>query len=277
MHEQLVRPDFLIIGAMKAGTSTLVELLNQHPEISLPKKELYYFSNTKNYNKGHSWYSTQLLEAIKTPKKIIGEKCVGYSFATKSAERIFKFNPSIKFIWILRNPIDRTYSNYLHNLYNGLDSMPFKEALEQENSRAEQNMFVRYKFRSEYLTQLRNYLNFFTIDQFHFVEFDEFIMNQNTAVNKVLDFLDIKSYNFQPVHSNKTLVTVFPRLINYSINTFGYWSKPHQLLRRIKYPTSLVSPPSMGPAIEQELREFFSDHNIELEKLVKIKIEKWNK
>jgi hypothetical protein len=275
-NEKAVSPDFLIIGAMKGGTSTIVDLLNQHPDITLPNKELYYFSNSKNYPKGDEWYSSQIREGIDLSKKIVGEKCVGYSFIDKTASRIHKYKSDIKFIWVLRNPVIRTYSNYLHNFYNGLDTLSFEEAIEQEENRITQNIFLGYKRRSNYLSQFKNYLNYFDKSQFLFLEFDELILNQNNVANRILNFIGASPFDFQNVHSNKTTVTVFPKLIQFAINKYGYWSNPHKLIRKIKYPLFIKSVPKMNKQTEIKLSEYFYEHNIELSKLIELDCTKWN-
>lgn len=275
-NEKSVSPDFLIIGAMKAATSTIVDLLNQHPNISLPKKELYYFSNSKNFPKGDTWYSSQLMQNIDSSKKIIGEKCVGYSFIDKTADRIHKYKNDMKFIWVLRNPVSRTYSNYLHNYYNGLDEFTFEEAIEQEENRVSQNIFFGYKRRSDYLSQFKNYLNYFDASQFLFLEFDELIGNQNHSANKIIKFVGASQFEFRSTHSNKTMATVFPKLIHHALNKFGYWSIPHRLTRKIKYPSFFKSLPKMNELTEKKLSEYFYEHNLELSKIVDIDCAKWN-
>ncbi|MCX6276626.1 MAG: sulfotransferase domain-containing protein [Bacteroidetes bacterium] len=101
-----VIPDFLIVGAAKSGTTSLIAGLKQHPDIYTPGVELNYFSHF--YNKGVKWYSSQFLH----PEKVQGEKSTSYLYETSCHQRIFDHNPGIKLIILLREPFKRAFSNW---------------------------------------------------------------------------------------------------------------------------------------------------------------------
>ena len=108
-------PDFLIIGAMKAGTTSIHENLKSHPKIGMSDfKETNYF--TSNYNYGINWYKSLFNKSgVKN-----GEACPSYAMVFKypdTAERIYKTTSKIKLIYILRDPVDRIVSHLHHNLY----------------------------------------------------------------------------------------------------------------------------------------------------------------
>lgn len=119
-------PNFLIIGAQKAGTSWLAYQLEKHPEIYLPKKEIHYFDKGFNYQKGLSWYEKQFDEV--TEQKAIGEKTPEYLWANGEGwedhqsdvhQKIFQTLPEAKLIVTLRNPVDRAISAINHIIRSG--------------------------------------------------------------------------------------------------------------------------------------------------------------
>src|SRR4030065_2173727 len=90
-------PDFLIISTQKGGTTSLLRLLEQHPQIHAPHTELHYFSNDSNYQKGSLWYRSHLpLRSALVPGDVAGEKTPGYLFSSKAAETINEALPIAK-------------------------------------------------------------------------------------------------------------------------------------------------------------------------------------
>jgi Sulfotransferase domain len=106
-----LKPDFLIVGAEKSGTTWLKHVLNENPEIFIPsEKEIHFFDKEINYKKGMKWYREYFK---KHENQTCGEITPGYlSGSALCAERIKASLPNVKLIAILRNPIDRAISNY---------------------------------------------------------------------------------------------------------------------------------------------------------------------
>jgi hypothetical protein len=129
-------PDFLIIGAMKAGTTTLFRWLGEHPACQLPAdKEPHFFSRDDHYARGVGAY-TALFEGI--PRRLLtGEASVGYSrpeYAQVSAARITALLPGAKLIFLARDPLARTRSHYLHELKRGREKRTFAAAVADASS-----------------------------------------------------------------------------------------------------------------------------------------------
>ena len=127
-------PNFIIVGATKSGTSSLLRYLGKHPDIltggqQRGRKEAGFFNN--NYEKGIEWYE-QFFEDW-NGEKAIGEKSVGYMIHKESPERIKKLIPDIKIIFVLRNPVDRTYPYYWHDCirHSEKEVTPFEEAIKR--------------------------------------------------------------------------------------------------------------------------------------------------
>lgn len=170
-----IMPDFLIVGAMKAGSTTLMDYLVSHPEVGIPAEEINYFDKDSNYKKGEKWYSSWFKSF--TSQNIIGEKTPAYCYDPKVAERIYQQNPKMKLIWILRNPVKRTYSNYWHYIRIGKENLSVGDCLDLEDERVKKDIYKGYFKRSVYVDQVNRYLQFFPTEQMHFIIFEDFVNN----------------------------------------------------------------------------------------------------
>lgn len=104
----MVKPTFLCIGVQKAGTTSLINYLEQHPDIFMKKDELHFFDTTEPTESEIIKYENE----FKTNKLIVGEKTPSYNFLQYAIDRIYNYNPNIKLILILREPISRAFSQY---------------------------------------------------------------------------------------------------------------------------------------------------------------------
>ena len=132
----MVKPNFLIIGTQKGGTTSLLRHLNKNPSVYIDM-EPHYFSNNESYKKGNKEYEMKLNAGLKNHVKwmknskkvnkkpvIIGEKTPEYMYNKKALERIHKYNPNIKLVVILREPISRAYSQW--NMYQSKKNHEYK-------------------------------------------------------------------------------------------------------------------------------------------------------
>jgi hypothetical protein len=199
-------PNFMCLGAAKSGTTTLYDILRQHSDIYLPSfKEPHFFDIPENFEKGLEWYEKTYFK--KTNSKIIADFTPSYFFDEKAPQRIFEsLGQSMKFLVILRNPVDRAYSHYLHSKRDHHESKDFENALKLEINR-----LTQYDEKSDYLSYLRNsyvhqglyskmlerYLQYFSLDNFLFISFEEeFLQERDLTIKKILDFLEIDSAIF---------------------------------------------------------------------------------
>ena len=144
-------PNFMCLGAAKSGTTTLFDVLRQHPDVYIPAfKEPHFFDIPENYNNGIEWYEKNYFS--KADKRIIADFTPSYFFEKETPKRIFKgIGSEIKFVVLLRNPVDRAYSHYLHSVRDDYENLSFKESLKQENARLD-----RHEKNGDYLSYLRN-------------------------------------------------------------------------------------------------------------------------
>ena len=197
-------PNFMCIGAAKSGTTTLCDILRQHPDIFIPSyKEPHFFDSPIVFERGVDWYENTYFRNVKN-RKCIGDFTPSYLFEAKAPQRILKsLGKDVKFIIILRNPIDRAYSQYLHSVRDEREDLSFQMALKKESKRIknyQKDTDYLLKLRISYFSQglygemIENYLNIFSKDQFLFILFEEELLrNTGETIRKVLNFLEIDS------------------------------------------------------------------------------------
>lgn len=201
-------PNFLIIGAAKAGTTALYEYLAQHPEISLttPKEPHYFaFNGTRPclvdaYGQVAPVARTsivdtasylQLFEGMQATA--VGEASTSYLYWPGSAKRIHRFNPEMKLIALLRNPIERAFSSYLHLKRELREPLTFVEGLRAESDRIRGNIgfLWRYVDMGRYCRQLGPYFELFPASQIHIVMSDDLRYRTREVLNQVFQFLEV--------------------------------------------------------------------------------------
>jgi hypothetical protein len=193
-------PGFLIAGAQKAGTTFLWSILRQHPEVFLPsQKEINFFeSSSDNYEKGAGWYRRFFLLVDK--EKAVGEASPRYMFYSHVAERIYKFNKNMKLILVLRNPVTRAESHYLHNVKHGIESLGFSDALISEEKRIKESTFnyraFGYVARGMYSRQIKEYLKFFDKESILILVFEDLIADPEKNMRRVHEFLGVPEHKY---------------------------------------------------------------------------------
>lgn len=261
---------------MKAGTTTLMEYLVQHEEVSIPDYEVHFFNNDTNFNKGIEWYSQHFDRSGDV--KVVGEKTPTYSYDPKVPERIYNLNPDIKLIWLFRDPVKRTYSNYIHCLMKGVEKLSFEEAIEYEEDRIKKNIFKGYCKRSIYIEQVRRYLKYFPLEQMYFIIFEEFINNPQRELNGLYEFLGVSNEGYfeekeKNLRANKSYKPYFINLQYYSREFFGE-GMIHKLVRGFN---RLISspPPPIEKQTESYLLNYFNDFNKNLAELTGVDVSIW--
>lgn len=192
----LFPPKAYIIGAQKAGTTTLAHLVGEHPEvlISQPKEPHFY---SFNWNKGVEWYRSCFHEA---QDQIFLDASTSYSMgkvtntSTQMADdlvssRIASLRPDARFIYVLRNPVERAYSAYWHRVRRGWEKRKFRDAVQVDH---------RYIAASCYVAQIRAFLNHFELDAFHFVNFRDLVDCPEEVTRECLRFLNIQADEYVP-------------------------------------------------------------------------------
>jgi len=154
-------PDFFVLGAAKSGTSALFRYMERHPAISIPEiKETEYYSKDSLYAKQKDWYLSLYSEVGEG--QLCGEASTTYTrwpHTPDVAERIFDDVPEARMIYIMRHPVERTYSHFVHHTRTGV-TRTFEEALDQDDI---------YVDCSMYMKQIERYLRFYPRERFLFL------------------------------------------------------------------------------------------------------------
>lgn len=163
-------PDFIIAGAPRSGTTWLYRLAQRHPQLAMAQPivpEPKFFLVDELWKRGLDYYSSKWFEPLPAGR-MLGEKSANYLESPVVAERIYRALPRVKLIFVLRNPVDRAYSNYLWSRQNGLEHETFERALALEEQRQREIpphlRFARphaYFSRGLYAEQLAPFLNRF--------------------------------------------------------------------------------------------------------------------
>ncbi len=190
-------PDFFVIGAQKAGTTTLHDWLSTQPNICLPAiKETHFFSRNDRFEQGYEWYVKQFM--ANADSKIMGEVDPDYLFMPGVIEKMVQSVTCPKFIVILREPLKRAYSHYMMSCYRGYEKLSFIEALETEEIRLNSGDYhsvahFSYLSRSLYSSQIIKFKKSFPSSKFYFARFDDLFSkdtreNEFAAICKFIDF-----------------------------------------------------------------------------------------
>lgn len=300
-------PDFIICGAMKSGTTTLHAMLNKHPDIFIPEKEIHFFDmdniiqhpDFSLYKHEHwrsnniesspekywQWYSSQF--DLAKSDQVIGEDSTTYIASHLVAQRIAAQSKKIKLIVMLRQPSKRVYSQYWHLVRSGRASYTFEASL-QLNPSSLLN-------RSLYYSQIKSLLEHIPKEQIKFVIFEDFIKNKVKVLKDICTFVGVDFEKLTPdtfsLHENASSYPkyyklqllknrLFPfagnlRYINKFILTDkkqqstkkGYLSYINALHRKIN-PLTTKKPENLKPTTKQFLDDYFKKELVGLNELV---------
>lgn len=266
-------PDFLIAGFPRCGTKNLVAYVSQHPEICMPmgKREIHYFD--ENHKKGEEWYKKHFEDCEKD--KIKGEKTASYALYEYSAKRIINDLEDIKIIFLIRNPIDRTYSNYWQAVKTGQERSSFEEAIRKKKE--------KYVGGSCYVDKLKNFEKIPDQNKLIMVS-ESFWSDPVEKAKKVYEFVDADK-TFTPEKVNrikKGKSTRSKTLARIGYNRYDFpfitgRSKLENLLRDIVNAINLKTDyPDMDSKTREHLRSLFKGKNKELEEYLDENLsEKW--
>ena len=178
-----VLPNLVVIGGLKCGTTSLHHYLNLHPGISMSRpKELNFFVAELNWPLGTDWYAAHFDPAA----TVRGETSPHYTDRPRLegvAERMREVLPHARIVYMVRNPIERMLSHYLHNVGGGYDDRPLAEALASEES--------AYVDRSRYAFQLEPYLEAFGAERIEIVSADELKRERAATMRRLFEFLGV--------------------------------------------------------------------------------------
>ena len=183
-------PDFVVIGAKKCGTTLLYHLLTQHPYVDpAAKKELHYFDGF--FDEGIDWYRRCFApQKWKDGRRTITGEATPYLQKLSVAERMAKVIPQAQLIVLLRNPVDRAYSDYQQTVRLFAETKTFEEAITtEERWRDGRAVGGDYVERGIYVDQLLHWTKFFSRDQILVLKSEDFFERTSDTLDVVLKFL----------------------------------------------------------------------------------------
>ena len=193
-------PNLIVGGAQKCGTTSLHQFLKSHPDIFFPEspQEIHYFDIDENYRRGLDHYRDFFRD--QDGQKIIGQTSPLYLYESKVAERIHRDLDAVKFIFILRNPVERAYSHYWHEIRYGYETKSFEEALKLESIRVAKDFACRRHFsyvgRGFYAEQLQRFYSLFPRHDILVIKFEEFLRKRERVADQCARFLGIDPDGF---------------------------------------------------------------------------------
>ena len=209
-------PDFIIIGAQRCGTTSLYNYLIGHPSVAPAlTKEVHFFD--RNFHRGSGWYgahfpsvaSKYYAAQVRGKRFTTGESSPYYIFHPLAPGRIAEMLPAVKLIVLLRDPIDRAFSHYHHEVRLGMETLSFEEALAREEERldGEREKVVRdeeynsfnhqhysYLSRGVYMDQLQVWASLFPKEQTLVLGSEDFYDDPEPTLRRTLEFLELPDW-----------------------------------------------------------------------------------
>ncbi len=209
--------DFVVIGVQKGGTTALDKYLRKHLDIEMgDKKELHFFDNDSlfiNKKVNYNFYHKHFNKSIKN--KLFGEITPIYFFWENALERIYRYNKNIKLILILRNPINRAFSQWNMEFTRGTENRDFNTCIKDDIQNKYLNDRIKsYVSRGFYSDRIVKLKKLFKEDQVLILKYDDFLKEQESCLSKIFNFLNVNidSYQFE---YNKVHVTDYSESISF--------------------------------------------------------------
>ena len=246
-------PNFLIIGAAKSGTTALHSYLRQHPDVYMPeKKELSYFSHSITAPAINKLYLEEEIKSLEeyicyfsdaTTEKAIGEASPMYLYFEIASVRINSLIPDCKIIAILRNPIERAYSAYLHAVRDWREpAKDFYEALDLEKNRINEGWSILYHYVNAglYSHQLERYYEIFPSEKILVLLYDDLLSDPKMVFNDIFSFLGVDQ-NFFPDTAHHPNVSGKIKSQNFHsfMERFFIYDNPIKAISRIIIPKKI--------------------------------------
>ncbi|MES9905351.1 MAG: sulfotransferase domain-containing protein [Sedimenticola sp.] len=197
-----MKVNFIVAGCQKGGTTSLDIYFRRHPEIRMAKvKELHYFDTDRSFISDKLNYSSyHRLFSSKRCNQIYGEVTPSYMYLRDVPHRILEYNPEMKIIVVLRNPIERAYSHWNMQRHKGCEKLPFLDAVKREEvilqqSLKKQSRRFSYIDRGFYVKQLLQIWCYFDKSQTCIIKSDDLMNDRVATLNSIFNFLDVSRVN----------------------------------------------------------------------------------
>jgi hypothetical protein len=288
----MLTPDFLVVGAARAGTTTLHSYLRQHPGIFLPDiKEPCFFifeGNNSEYERGKFAFAVRDIASYENlfrkakADQMTGEMSTPYLYlydkTIATIKKYFNSFSEIKIVIMLRNPVDRAYSQYCWRVRDGREPLDFEKAIDAEQERIKANYSFDYFYldRGFYFNQVKAYMDNFR--QVHVMLFEDFENEPRRVLTDLCHFLRVdEQFDFKKLEPQNE--SSFPRWkslgkIATSESKLKYkiwYSIPDPVRKKIRNIFTHLNTKgkmSMDPLVRKKLTEVYREDILALQKLI---------
>jgi hypothetical protein len=307
----MAMPNFFIIGAQKAGTTSLYHYLAQHPQVYMsPVKEPCFFNyeltsdgevmgegfGDPGRRKAPRFFSIEQYRGsfqVTKGKTAIGEASPPYIYVPGTAERIARYAPNARVVALLRNPADRAYSAFLHAVRISREPLTdFAQALREEQYRVSENWHYTFHYRSRgfYYPQLKRYYEVFGRERVGVWLYEDLRRDPTEVAQSIFRFLEVDD-TFVPDTSSRhnpsgvpkssiarTMIRAMDTTASAFLENFTSASRIYPLLSRMRQrvQSRIVSkPPPLDPEIRANLIEGYTKDVLELQGLIGRDLSAW--
>jgi len=286
--------DLMIIGAQKAGTTSLNKYLNQHPDVlGHATQEFSYFLSDTDYKKKYNTEFKKFFDRTKFNAKVVVAKNVGIYNNQHAIERLYRHNPECKLVFMVREPVSRAISSYNMEVFNGWLDRDFPEIKTViEKKRFDDVMYRLFICLGLYSESLEMILQYFPKEQLKIFLFENFSNNPAIIYNEICNWLNISpdyQVDFSIAHNatkkaksqkaskiliklrnnNNPIKKIARKVLPYSLFTkFGQF-----LIERNK---SEKLPPPVPDDIKEFLYRYFEPYNKKFESMSALCLDCWN-
>jgi hypothetical protein len=323
----MTMPNFLLIGAAKAGTTSLYHYLRQHPQVYMcPVKEpkFFAFEDTEPGScrgTGNRDSMSQLITDIEgyralftgvSSEKAVGEASPQYLYVPEASSRIRRYVPEARLIAVLRNPVERAYSSYLHLVREGWEQLSFSEALNEEEERVRDNWPIMWHHKNGgfYHEQLKRYYELFEPEQIRVYLYEDLKEDPVGMTQSIFRFLGVDEafvpdtslkHNMSGIPKSRALHTLMdlqtllrrPNLLKSVIKPFvpkrlrlrillnlrnRYLTRserPRQRILADLQNRNLTKAPPMPEGVREELTEAYREDVLKLQGLLGRDLSRW--
>jgi hypothetical protein len=263
-------PTFVIIGAQKCGTTALHAYLARHPEVSMSRpKELDFFVEDANWSRGVEWYR----QRFDADAPVRGESSPNYTahpHLPGVPERMAGLLPNAKLIFMVRDPVDRIRSNWIHTYSNRAERRPMREAVLEPGS--------EYVARSLYHTQISRFLEHYPMERILIIEQNELYSERRKTLRRVFAFVGTNESVWRATFKEPRLETSARRRKT-RLGAFAARNVSPRMWRRMRHRWPMSSPfehPEMPEGVRAELADLVRDDVNRFRELTGRRFEEWS-
>lgn len=300
------KPDFIIVGAAKSGTTSVHEYLNEHPGVfmSSPKETDFFAHLASDGRERFTWGGVKwdpaaridtagkysALFATAKPGQVCGEASPSYLFNPRVPQLVHDWNPDVRIVLLLRDPAERAWSDFLHNLRDGTEPLPverFLDAFHDGKRRVAEGWIEHadYEIKGNYGSQLENWLRIFPREQVGVFFYDDLRADPRALIGRILAFIGADA-SFVPDVTQRYNVTGVPKrrwLHRFIVHANPFkralrWLVPRHLRRRLRLRVmqmNLDAPPPLPDDIRRQLAVHYLAETEKLEQLCGRDLSAW--